>query len=418
MGLEIAKLRKKCNICNSRRAQRYCLRKGKDICWVCCNTMRIDKQCPHECAYTIQTHTDQTVQPPKTKIDSYAEHINLILSEIDKWTELPEQYFGGQIPSEMAQTDKGKKVLEEYVDSINVIPPKTKIYLRKKLNLSPKKEKLDHYEDIAMQFLDLLFEQEWEKSIDLMSDNHRYENNLYRRNYIKRRSSNRLLKRVNEYHLIISAIAETGNEALAYFEINGKYDLTIHFVNENKQETEEINLTGDKKWRIESLILGHPQIYYSLAEIERQISALLGQNKQKEAGEQLEKFVEILIDSKEIFALYGMYYAVKEEYAKANEKFLTSVEMDPKSYDNRYNFAFTSTMIGNQQIGKQFYEELLKENPQDLKILNNIAVIYLNDRHIDKALDTWRKCLEIDPKFELAKKNLDRFKDLSLKKNK
>lgn len=380
--------------------------------------MRIDKKCPHECAYTVRTAADETGQPPKTKIDSYAEHINLISSEIDKWVELPEQYFGGKVPSEMAETAEGKKKLQEYVDNIKVIPPKTKIHLRKKLKLPTQKEQLDHYEDIAMQFLELLIEQEWEQTIDLLSNSRRYKNNLYRQNYIKRRSANRLLKRISDYHIILSAISETGNEALVYFEINGKYDMTMHFVNENKQENEKINISGDKKWRLESLILGHPQMYYSLAEVERQIYALLAQNKQDEAAKQLEKFVEILIDSKEIFALYGMYYAVKEEYDKANEKFLTAVEIDPQSYDNRYNFAFTSTMIGNQQIGKQFYEQLLKENPKDLKILNNLAVIHLNERQIDKALDTWRKCLEIDPKFELAQKNLDRFKDLSPKKNK
>lgn len=400
MGLEIAKLRKRCPLCKERRAQRYCLRNGKDICWACCNSKRIDKKCPYECSYTIQKNKEGEQQPLKTKIDSYTEHISLVTLEIDKWTELPEKQFNGKIPSKMAAAEEGRLELENYIDSLNRLPAKVVDHLRERLKLPGQKKEYTHYEDISTAYLDKVVELDWEGSIQLMSSKSRYDNPIYKENYIRRRAGNRLLKRVTSYHIILSAISDKADEALVYYELNGKYDLTIHCVNEAE---------NGEQWKVASLIIGHPQLFYGISEIEGQIYNHLYHNKLEEAATKLKSFSEMFIDSKEIFYLYGLYYTMQDDYQKGYEMFLTCAELDPKSYDYRYNYAFTAMMTGKQEKAKEIYKELLHEKPDDIKTINNLAVIYLKENNLLGAKKMWERCLEVDCDFKPAIDNLNKF---------
>ncbi len=93
MSIEIAAAKKKCNNCRNRRAQRYCLRKGKDICWDCCNGFRIDLKCPKECPYILQDN-DLIKTPLSAKVESITEHREMLKKYFDVWIHLPEAQFG------------------------------------------------------------------------------------------------------------------------------------------------------------------------------------------------------------------------------------------------------------------------------------------------------------------------------------
>ncbi len=401
MGLTIAVTRKKCNICKSKRSQRYCLRNGKDICWICCNSKRISRDCPRECQYILKDTEDQTNHNIQAKCDSYNELINLHKLAIDRWIEIPEPQFDNQIPSQLVTTDEGKHKLQTYLESIPQHHPQIINYIRRKLKLPLKPISYNHFEDIAMRYLNKIIEQEWEETVEMMFDNKRYyDHDLYKENYLNRRSGNRILKKMNDYHIILSAISEKGDEALVYFEINGKYDLSINLIKQNDD------------WKVYFIMMGNPQFYYTLNELENQIVKYLSEKQYDEAYDKLRKVSEILVDSAEIFFLYGLYYSIKEDYRQARKMFLTAVEILPSSYDYRYNLAFTSQVSGEINLAKDMYRELLQEKPDDLKILNNLAVIHLNNKEINSAIAIWEKCLTIDSSFELAKKNLDRFSKL------
>jgi lipoprotein NlpI len=63
-------------------------------------------------------------------------------------------------------------------------------------------------------------------------------------------------------------------------------------------------------------------------------------------------------------------------------------------------------------MAKELYLELLETNPKDVKVLNNLAVIFEAEKNFKKAWDLIIKSLEIDPKFEMSLKNKERMSQM------
>jgi tetratricopeptide (TPR) repeat protein len=403
LSLELATARVTCKICQQRRAQRYCLRTGKDICWVCCNDNRIDDRCPQECQYIVQKPQEKDNSlPMASKVDSLSEHNDLLKRHINIWLEMPEKMFSGQTPANMVKSDEGRKKLEEYVEAISNKPALPISYLRQKLGLPQKKgvEAASTYEDVAEEYIKKLAVNEWDDLIAMQAVTKQYKKELYRKNYIKRRNNTKLFRMINSWHLILSGYSQEGGEAIVYFEVNHKFDLTLHMT------------TVEQKWKVKSIILGNPKFYYGEGEAIKQITALLAQNKKIEAYNQLKQYFEVLIDSPEIHYLYGLYHAMNDDLAKSQDYFLNAAEIDPDYYDAKYNLAFTLHNAQDFVMAKELYLELLETNPKDVKVLNNLAVIFEAEKNFKKAWDLIIKSLEIDPKFEMSLKNKERMSQM------
>ncbi|MCK4695869.1 MAG: hypothetical protein KAT74_08910, partial [Candidatus Cloacimonetes bacterium] len=306
----------RCKICKTHRGNRFCVRIGKDICWFCCNERRVDFKCPEDCKYSLRKEENKTgLFHYKTNADSQAEFFDLIKSEIKIWIRKPQQIFEGKIPIQMAETKKGREEIEKFFDQFPFEKIQPLSYLISELKLTNLKVKSQkkNYEDIAGEFLDKIIEQDWEDTVSFLLNKENYKNQDYKKNYIKRISSNKIIKKITEYNLISSALSEDKKQALVFFEINGKYDMTVVL----KAITDS--------WKVSAKFFGKPEIYNGENEAIQQVAVLLSKNELTKAFELLKKYSEIYIDSADFQYYWGLYHTFSQNSIKARQFFLNAV---------------------------------------------------------------------------------------------
>ena len=54
--------------------------------------------------------------------------------------------------------------------------------------------------------------------------------------------------------------------------------------------------------------------------------------------------------------------------------------------------------LGNIEAARQAYEHILTYSPNYVDALNNLGVIYFNEKNYDKALEYWLRILDRQPK--------------------
>lgn len=410
MSIKIAEAHIRCKICKEYRAQRYCPRTGKDICWVCCNSKRIDQKCPAECAYILQTEDNASLDSSvkKTKVDSLKELTDITIRLFDYWCEMPVPNFGGKIPSEMSRTEEGREELKSFLSSIEDILILPEGYLKKKLkiDLRTKLDSEENYEAVAGKYLKKLMTHDWEGSIEYLYNQAKYKDELYRNNYLRRRAENNLMNTISSFDLLLSAISENGKEALTFFEINKKYDLSMILGYENN------------RWSLKEVIIGSPSFYYGEREAIVLISGFISQQEMEKAKEYLDQYKEILIDSADFHYLKGLYHLLTKDYHIALRHYLTAVELDPDFYEYKYNLALIYQMLESYEMAKRLYLEMIGQKSDDINVLNNLAVIYEAEGNLKDALELLEKCLQYDSNAEIVGKNIQRIKDKLSKKKK
>ena len=367
------------------------MRNGQDICWHCCNQNRIDRKCPSECRYSLLETDNFQI---KTNADSIQEYNDLLKKQMEKWILTPQEIFNGNIPIEMSATEEGKKKIIDFLNQFQISSSVPLSYLKERLLLDDLKvdTQKDNYEDIAEKYLNKIIEQDWEGTISFLSG----KSNKYKDNYIKRISSNKIIKMLTGHELISSAISQDKKQALVYFEVNSKYDITIVL-----KETE-------KNWKITAKFFGKPEIFNGENEANQQVAILLSKNELSKAFELLGKYSAIYVDSADLQYYLGLYYMFCKKEEKAEIHLLNSVEIDPDFVEAKGLYA--TVLLHKQQMekAKSLYLEVIQANPKDIKSLNNLASIYIEEGDKDKARELLEKCLKIDPNFEYAKKNMEK----------
>ena len=385
----------KCAVCKNHKGHRLCFRIGKDICWQDCNEMRVDQNCPKECEYAIQKSSDLQL---KTKADSIREYQDLLTRQMNIWVAVPQTVFNGDIPREMSKTISGRKRLIEFLKQFHVnslIPLK---HLKSILSLDDLEviSSKEHYEDAAENFLQCLLLQEWEKTIPLLNSAQNYQDEELRENYLRRLSNNKFVQKIKSYFLISSALSENKKMALVYFEFNLKYDLTL--VLELK----------DDVWKIKQKIFGKPEIANSELQANQQIAIMLSKNKLSEAFELLQKYSSIYVDSADLNYYWGMYYMFSNNTKRAAEFLFNAVELDPTFLEAKSLYATAILQEKQTEKAKKLFGEIIAENHQEIKSMNNLASIYIEEGKKVEAKKLLEKCLEIDPNFVYAKKNMEK----------
>ncbi|MCF7793741.1 MAG: tetratricopeptide repeat protein [Candidatus Cloacimonetes bacterium] len=385
----------KCSICKKHKGHRFCFRKGKDICWQDCNLMRVDGKCPQECEYTIQK-TDALQL--KTKADSIMEYQDLLKKQMDRWILLPQEVFGGEMPKNMSESESGRKRLTEFLNQFQINPVIPLNYLKEKLSLVNLKviSQEKNYEDIAVEFLNLIILQEWEKTIDFLKHKVVYQDNEFKSNYINRLDSLKYLKKATDFFLISSALSEDKKKALVYFDLNGKYDLTLLL--------ERL----DNSWIVLQKIFGKPELANSESQANQQIAIMLSKNKLSDAFELLKKYSSIYVDSADINYYWGMYYMFSNNTRRAASYLLNSIELDPDFLEAKALYATAILQEKQTEKAKKLFEEIIAANPKEIKSMNNLASIYIEEGNNEKARELLQQCLKIDPNFVYAKKNLEK----------
>ena len=387
----------RCKICKERRGHRFCLRLANNICWHDCNKLRIDFKCPEECSYTLQQQDSFQI---KTKADSQVEYIDLLKKQVDKWILAPQKVFNDQIPLQMIGNENGKKKIISFLNQFKAHSLVPLSYLKERLSLDVLKvdsHKIS-FEDIAMEFLTTIVLHEWENSTNFLLNSTFYTNKEYLTNYIQRLSSNRILAKMTELDLISSASTKQNDQALVHFEINRKYDLTL-------------NLKKlDNNWKIVSKIFGKPELYNSEKEAIQQVAVLLSKNQLGKVYELLKKYSDIYADSADFQYYWGLYHSFSKNNKKAEKHLFNAVEIDPDFTEAKGLYATILLQNNQSERAKAIYLEIIKENPKELKSMNNLASIYIEEGDKERARELLERCLKIDPNFIYAKKNLEKIK--------
>ena len=213
----------------------------------------------------------------------------------------------------------------------------------------------------------------------------------------------KIIKRMNNYDLMASALTKDKKRALVYFEINGKYELTI-------------SLIFDKKnWKIENNIFGRPELYNGKTASMKHLGVLLSENKSSQAYELLNKYGNIYFDSSELKYYWGMYYTFLRKPQKAKNFFFDAIEIEPNLLEAKYNYAYILQTENNFKEAKRYYREIMEISSDIPKVLNNLATIYLAEKKIAEAEELLKRCLQEDKDFEFAKKNLEKIKEMKEK---
>ncbi len=391
--------KKKCKICKTKTGTRFCLRKGFDICWEDCNILRVDEKCPSECEYHLQS---SDIMQLKGKSDSQMEYIDLLKKQMALWITKPQKIFDDQLPITMAETREGKKKISNYLNQFKINPIVPLNYLKERLSLDELKVNSNPktYEDLALEFLQHLYTNEWGKVTSFMSNNEYWKLHDLEDDFAGRIAANKVIKKINSFDLVSSAITKEKNQALIYFDINNKYDITInlHLINNN--------------WKVQSLIIGRPELFNSESEAIQQVAILLSKNETTKAYELLSKYSNIYILSSDFEYYWGLYYTFNKNQNKAEHHFLQAMMLDPTFVEAKYNYAFIQHSNNRFEISKKLYNEILHEAPNEPKTLNNLASLLIDDKNYEEAEELLRNCIKNNPEFEIAQQNLERLEKL------
>jgi len=375
------------------------MRKGFDICWEDCNILRVDEKCPKECEYHLQS---SEIMQLKAKTDSQMEYIDLLKKQMALWINKPQKIFDDQLPLTMAESKEGKRKIEKILNQFNVNSIVPLYYLKERLSLDKLKvnSSLKTYEDLALEFMQYLYTNEWEKVTSFMSNNEYWKLHNLEDEFATLIAGNKAIKKISNFTLISSALTKEKNQALVYFDVNYKYDITINLRMINKN------------WKIQSLINGKPELFNSESEATQQVAILLSKNETTKAYELLQKYSNIYITSSDFDYYWGLYYTFTKNQKKAEKHFLQAMILDPTFVEAKYNYAFIQHTNGNILNAKKLYYEILQDAKKEPKTMNNLASILIDENNYFEAEKLLRKCVKDNPEFELAKQNLERLEKL------
>ncbi|OQX96983.1 MAG: hypothetical protein B6I24_10240 [Bacteroidetes bacterium 4572_128] len=110
----------------------------------------------------------------------------------------------------------------------------------------------------------------------------------------------------------------------------------------------------------------------------------------------------------------------KENYEKAKEYYEKIIKINPNSVEAYINLAIilTDDLFKNYEKAKDHFEKTIKINPKHSKVYSNLANLLVNDhfKNYEKAKEYYEKAIKIDPYFaemynELGDLNFYKFKE-------
>ncbi len=384
----------RCVKCKDNKGSRFCLRLGKDICWSCCNKLRIDLTCSENCKYALQEYEQKGMFQFKAHTESFSEYISLIKESMTKWMMSEQEAFDNQVPILMADDPENKEILQKYLNSVNFpdfFPVK---YLYKKLKLPARNTPvLINHESVANRFLDLSIENSWDEAVKLL-DYYRDEVpiEIIKKHLLLCKHQDRIRSR----DVLTSATTKDNNSALVHYEINKAFELTLHVVNRNGE------------WRVKSRIFGPPTLFHDETTICKQIAVFLQTQDLSTTFDMLKKYLDVYPDSPDLNYYQGMYQLFHNRFEAAAEWFEAALILEPSVYEAKYNLAFINQVTKKTDIAEKMYKELLTRNKQDVRVLNNLASINYENNKLEEAKKYVDECLKLHPDYEIALKNLER----------
>jgi len=103
------------------------------------------------------------------------------------------------------------------------------------------------------------------------------------------------------------------------------------------------------------------------------------------------------------YAIQGHLYYVKGEYENALKKLLAGAYVNPNDNNIKWFITHVEKQMG---INEQELLDRVKANSKDVDALIKLGTVYQNQGQIDKAIEQFKKAIEIDPNSMLAHSNL------------
>lgn len=96
----------------------------------------------------------------------------------------------------------------------------------------------------------------------------------------------------------------------------------------------------------------------------------------------------------------------KQRWQEALKTSQSIIEKYPKSFKARFYLANLYFTLGDFEKSEKIYKELLQQQPQNVTLLTNLAMVYEKQRRISEARDIWTSIKRIDPSNSLATEKL------------
>jgi tetratricopeptide (TPR) repeat protein len=359
-------------------------------------------ECPSECKFALKQSPKKAQLTLNNYSESIAEQQELMNLYLKNWVKAQNPLFNNMTPAEMAKTEDGKNKISTFLDRHESKLKSTLNYnyIREKLSIPIKKKTILNHEEMAEKFLNLVINYDYEETTQLLVNSKIYDSEELKTNYFKRNFQNRAFKAIKVFDLIRSALSKEQNQAIVEFEINGKYPLSL------------VLKKIDNEWKVNKKVFGESGVVLAENDYIQRIAYEYARQSLNNAYTELSKLLKTFPDSPDLHYYLGLYYSTKGKTEEAKRCFFNAMELDPGFIEAKYNYAFLFQAEGNMDRAKQIYEQIL-EQKEDPKTLNNLAIIYEQENMLEEAKVLLKKALELQPDFELAKKNLERIGKLA-----
>ncbi len=386
----------RCNLCKDERAVRFCLRKNKDIGWLCCNELRINGKCPAPCVYTPITVDSSSSVLPKIKVDSGTEMNDYLHKFLHLWIYTPNAELDNLSPQQLCQTDNGRQKFSSWLLKYDHHDMTALRILNRILNLAlPYGENDGGFEKTAEEFLNILITQDWQALLPFFPQaDIRLELNLIPY-LLEKLQTTDLLTKVKHWQLVNAGFSEDKKEGFTFCEVNQKYNLTLLFCLENGC------------WKISQLICGTIQDFYAQKQIYENLAVSLSQEKIQQSSDLLEKAAAFYPLSADLAYYKGLYYMLQKDYSTAKTHFSFAAAREPKWREPIFQLSLLLLNDKDYSAAVIWLQYLRELYPADTLILNNLGVCYLGLEQKDKAREIWQSALEIEPDSGIIKKNLE-----------
>jgi Flp pilus assembly protein TadD len=358
----------------------------------------MDNDCPSECEYNFTKDKKSTLFS-KNKVDSITEQEAFIKLQMNKWIDSKAPELADRIPRTVAQTDEGKQEILKLFPP-DQIPPYMPIeYLLKKLNIemNNRYKGREDYEIVGSKYLNLFISEEWN---ELFKITRLSLENDFSPEFSEGFKHEKVTAKFKTFTIVASALSENRNEALVQFDVNNKYDFTLHLV----------FTLG--RWFVSSRIMGDMKLFYSEGDAVKILASYLSAEELGNAFDFLKEYNRIYLDSPDVSYYWGVYYTLSGKNEQAKKHYLQALYLEKKFVNARYNYAFILQAENDLDGAEKMYKELLEIEPKEAKTLNNLAVISIGRNDFNTAEKYLNSCLKYFPDFELARKNIELIKSL------
>ena len=389
--------KERCRVCSDERAVRYCLRRNKELGWSCCNSYRADGKCPEACPYYPKKEITNSLLP-QIKSDSRTEFLDYLDRYLQFWIHVPIAELDKLSPNDLCQSAEGKARLTSWLNGFTFQDNGILALLNKKLNLamSLPEDKALNTETLALQYLDAVIEQNWDKvaGFHLINREPTAESKAYCEQQL---STHLLLKKIKSRSIVNSGFTEDLKQAFVYCELNGKENWTFIFMN-----------TGEQ-WQLYQTIWGTLQDYYNQKTLFREIAVAISQKDETALYNRFYSLKNTYPLSADIQYYWGLYYGLCQRIADAKTAFNNALMIEPHWQEPLFQLAFVYMNLKEFDTALTYWHKLAALNSKDINVQNNIGVCYMGLNQPDQAKAVWQAALLIDPASEILKKNLDHF---------